>query len=215
MSENMRIWDAVCRPPESALKTIGGGRLRGMTDINPMWRIEELTKQFGLCGVGWYYTIDELWTTPGAGEEVIANARISLYIKIDGEWSEAIPGVGGAMLVALEKGGLHSNDEAHKMDVTDAISVACKALGFGADIHYGRWDGSKYTDAVPKEKSAALAGWLDDVERLKGKTPTECEKWWTDNKVACKKDLGTALASDVHHAMLAIQEAAKEAGDGS
>ena len=38
---NMEIYDEVKIVPESAQKTIQGGRLKGMTDINPMWRIEK------------------------------------------------------------------------------------------------------------------------------------------------------------------------------
>ena len=43
MSENLATWEALCRPPESALKKIGGGRLKGMTDINPQWRLQMMT----------------------------------------------------------------------------------------------------------------------------------------------------------------------------
>ena len=76
----------------------------------------------------------------------MAFCNINLYIKKDGEWSEAIPGTGGAMLVAKESKGLYSSDEAFKMALTDAISVACKAIGMGADVY---WDkDSKYEPPV-------------------------------------------------------------------
>ena len=75
------------------------------------------------------------------------------------------------------------------------------------------WGDDPEADPETEIDNAALAGWLDDVEGLKGKTADECKQWWTENADACKKDLGKALASDVHHAMLAIREAAKEAGD--
>ena len=51
--ENMEIYNALRNPPETAKKKIGGGRLNGMTDINPMWRIKALTERFGPCGFGW------------------------------------------------------------------------------------------------------------------------------------------------------------------
>ena len=66
---NMAIYDEVKSVPENAQKTIQGGRLKGMTDINPMWRIEKLTEVFGPCGVGWYYEIVNKWMEPGAGGE--------------------------------------------------------------------------------------------------------------------------------------------------
>ena len=42
--ENMKIYEAVRKVPDSAKKNISAGRLKGMTDINPMWRIKALTE---------------------------------------------------------------------------------------------------------------------------------------------------------------------------
>jgi molecular chaperone DnaK (HSP70) len=47
------------------------------------------------------------------------------------------------MFVAKEKDGPYVNDECFKMALTDAISVACKALGVGADV-YWQEDRTKY-----------------------------------------------------------------------
>lgn len=132
--------------PESAQKTIKGGRLKGMTDINPMWRIKTLTDLFGPCGIGWYYEVKDRWIESSmSNEEITANVLISLYIKHEGAWSAPIQGIGGSKLVANEKQGLYVNDECFKMALTDAISVACKALGFGADIYWSS-DNTKYID---------------------------------------------------------------------
>ena len=46
-------------PPQDALKPITAGRLKGKSDINPQWRIQALTEQYGICGVGWAYEIKE------------------------------------------------------------------------------------------------------------------------------------------------------------
>lgn len=145
MSDNMRIYDAVRAVPEEAKRAITAGRLKGKTDINPMWRIKALTEQFGPCGDGWGYTIDRLWIEEGAKGEKCAFAMISLWYKReDGTRSEPVIGIGGNMLVANEKNGLYTSDECYKMALTDAISVACKALGFGADVYWGA-DRTKYT----------------------------------------------------------------------
>lgn len=141
---NLELWEKLNQPPPSALKPITGGRLKGKSDINPQWRYLALTEQFGPCGIGWKYTIDKLWLEPGSNGEVFAFARISLYVKSDGEWSDPIPGIGGSKLIQKEAGGLYNNDEAYKMTVTDALSVAFKVLGGAADIYMGLWDGSKY-----------------------------------------------------------------------
>ena len=147
--ENLKIYNAVRVVPAEALKPIGGGRLKGMTDINPMWRIKTLTEQFGVCGVGWKYEIVEKRLDKGAGDEIAAFVDINLYIKTNGEWSDAIPGTGGSMFVSKEKNGLYTSDECFKMALTDAISVSCKALGFGADVYWGK-DNTKYSQHKDK-----------------------------------------------------------------
>ena len=147
MPDNLKIYNAVREVPTEAKKNIGGGRLKGMTDINPMWRIKKLTEVFGVCGIGWKYEIVDKWIeTAMSKDEITANVIINLYIKGEnGEWSEPIPGIGGSMLVASETKGLYVNDECYKMALTDAISVACKALGMGADVYWEK-DTTKYND---------------------------------------------------------------------
>lgn len=148
----MTIYNNVREVPKSAQKTITGGRLKGMTDINPQWRIQTLTEQFGMVGIGWYYTIDKQWLEQ-SGEEIAAFCDISLHIKVGGEWSMPIQGTGGAMFREQERGGLHTSDECFKMALTDAISVACKAIGIGADIYWadGRTKYNKPTTTAEKQ----------------------------------------------------------------
>lgn len=134
--ENMQLYNAVRECPANALKQISAGRLKGKSDINPMWRIQELTNQFGACGVGWYYEITKQWLEQGADGEISAFCNIDLFIKTDGEWSKPIQGTGGSSYVSNERNGKYTSDECFKMALTDAISVACKALGFAADVYW-------------------------------------------------------------------------------
>lgn len=50
------------------------------------------------------------------------------------------------MFAAKEKAGIHVSDECYKMATTDALSVACKQLGIGADVYFEK-DKTKYTSA--------------------------------------------------------------------
>jgi hypothetical protein len=156
---NLDKWEKLARPPESALKKINGGRLKGMTDISPQWRYKAMTEVFGPAGKGWSYTIEKLWTEEGVGGEIMAFAQVNLVA--DGL---PIPGIGGSKLIAKETGGMHNSDEAYKMAVTDALSVAMKMLGVGADIYMGMWDGSKYKDSNPVADAIIRA----DVKPLSG-----------------------------------------------
>ena len=132
--DTMDIYDRLRTPPSDALKTIKGGRLAGMTDINPQWRYEAMTQVFGVCGIGWKYQIDKSEQVEHDGQ-IALMVQVSLFIKVDGQWSDPIPGIGGSAIVAKETGGLRLNDEAWKMATTDALSVAMKMVGVGADIY--------------------------------------------------------------------------------
>lgn len=139
---NLDLYNRVRVVPEEAKKPIKGGRLNGMTDINPMWRIKVLTSEYGPCGIGWFYKPVKKWTEQ-AGGETVAFVDIELFVKIDGEWSQPICGTGGSKLSQNERNGLFVSDECYKMATTDAISVACKQLGIGADVYFGA-DRTKY-----------------------------------------------------------------------
>lgn len=156
MNDNLKVWRQLDRPPLSALKKIGGGRLSGKTDISPQWRYQAMTETFGMCGVGWKYVVKRLWTEPGDGGETFAFSEVNVFVRDANsrEWSEAIPGIGGSMLIQKEKSGLYNNDEAFKMATTDALGTALKMLGVAADIYLGNFDGTKYKDR-PQEKPQA------------------------------------------------------------
>lgn len=148
--DNLEIYNNSREVPQEAQKTIQGGRLKGKTDINPMWRIKKLTELFGPCGIGWYYKTIRKWTE-NVGDEVAAFVDIELYYKQGDQWSMPVCGTGGSMLAEKEKGGLHISDECYKMATTDAISVSCKQLGIGADVYWSA-DRTKYDSPMGKEE---------------------------------------------------------------
>lgn len=147
---NLALYNRFREVPQEAKKTIKGGKLNGFTDINPMWRIKKLTEEFGECGFGWYYEEAERWKET-CGQEMAVFVKINLYIKRNDKWSAPIMGVGGSKMVQLFKGGevVDFSDEAYKMALTDAISIACKALGMAADVYFAN-DRTKY-DSQPAQ----------------------------------------------------------------
>ena len=143
--DNLKIYNEARVVPPEAKKPIRAGRLKGMTDISPMWRIKKLTEMFGACGLGWWYDIvDKRIVEDELTKQKAAFVDIKLFY-IDpstGHESHGIPGTGGASFVAQESKGAYLSDECFKMALTDAISVSAKALGIGADVY---WDkDSKY-----------------------------------------------------------------------
>jgi hypothetical protein len=147
MADNMRFYNAARKVPHEAQKTIQAGRLKGMTDVNPMYRIKRLTEIFGPCGLGWWYIIkDERIIDDEITGQRAAFVDIDLFYKDpgSGEVSHAIPGTGGAAFVSKERSGPYLSDECFKMALTDAISVAAKAIGVAADVYWEK-DRTKYS----------------------------------------------------------------------
>jgi hypothetical protein len=135
--ENLSIYDQLKNVPDSALKTIGAGRLKGKSDINPQWRYQKLTETFGPCGFGWKFTIEKQWIETTATGEIACFVNVNLFIKVDQVWSDAIPGNGGSMFIANESKGPYVSDECFKMATTDAIGTAAKMIGLASDVYLG------------------------------------------------------------------------------
>lgn len=170
--DKMSIYNASRAVPQEAQKKITGGRLSGMTDINPLWRVKKLTELFGPAGIGWKFDPPVFEEKPGVNGEVMVHCFTCLYIRQDEDttWSAPIPGVGGSMLITTEKNGQRTDDEAYKKAYTDAQSVACKALGIGADVYWDR-DQTKYSS----EKSAVQPA-QEPPQKSKPKRPEPAQQ---------------------------------------
>lgn len=173
--DNMKFYNLGREVPDNAKKDIGAGRLKGMTDINPMWRIKRLTEMFGPCGIGWWYEItdkqiicDEITNQKAAFVDILL-----YYIDPEsGHASHGIPGTGGSSFVAKESKGAYLSDECFKMALTDAISVAAKAIGIGADVYFDK-DSTKYNTQEEPQKMETVedaAGYVLTFGKNKGKT---------------------------------------------
>ena len=162
LSQNMRFYSRVMNTPKEAQKSFNNGRFSG-TDTNPMWRIQKLTELFGPAGQGWWTQNENFELVPfdKTGEIAVFCTVELVYVDPEtGEESKPIKGVGGNMFVVQRKAGLQLSDEAYKMAYTDALSIACKSLGFAHDIYYAN-DKTKYTaysdDAPAEQKAEAKA----------------------------------------------------------
>ena len=141
---NTEYYDKLKKVPQTALKTIQAGRLKGKLDINPQWKYERMTEVFGPCGIGWKYIPVSDKQVACADGQILLFTEIALYVKDGDKWSEAIPGFGGDFIVKKESNGLYYNDEAYKMANTDALGNAMKMIGVAADVFRGLANDSKY-----------------------------------------------------------------------
>lgn len=153
---NLKVYNTYKAVPKEALKDFNNGSFKG-SDINTMWRIKSLTTEFGVCGIGWYTELIRQWSEQAPNNEVLCFVEIKMYIKVDGEWGKGFSAIGGSKVVQYfqQKDYAKGNDEGYKMAYTDALGVACKYLGFGADVYWAN-DKTKYTNEheeyKPKQK---------------------------------------------------------------
>lgn len=152
--ENLEVYEMARSVPENAQRTISGGDIDGFTDINPMWRIKKLTEIFGTCGFGWWYEITNKWMETAPNGEIRAFVDVNLYVKDKetGEVSQPIQGTGGNRFYSIYSKRVKVSDECYKMALTDALSVAAKALGIGADVYWEQ-DKTKYSNTTQEESA--------------------------------------------------------------
>lgn len=132
----MKLYNELRSVEDTAKRPASNGRYK-FTDINPQWRLKRLTETFGPCGFGFTIRQTRAWSETCEGN---TNVFVEIELKVKnpdtGEWSEPIFGTGGNSMSRM-------GDEAYKCAYTDAISVACKALGLAADVYYEA-DTTKY-----------------------------------------------------------------------
>lgn len=171
---NLDLYNKLKVVPQEAIKPIQNGRLKGKSDINPMWRIKTMTEHFGVCGIGWKYVITKQWTET-YGTETKAYCNIDLFIKVDGQWSDAIQGTGGSSEVTMERNGSYVSDECYKMALTDALSVAMKALGVGADIYFEKGKSMDYSSKYAMQED------LSKTQQQEVKTQQQTAQYHTND----------------------------------
>ena len=187
-SGNLGIYNQVRSVPSDAITPITGGPMKGKSNINPQWRLEKLTELFGPAGIGWKIEQVSRWTETTGQGEVAVFCEVNLYVKQGDQWSAPVFGQGGNMLMRRSTewvngqpvSSVHIDDEAYKKAYTDAISVACKALGFAADVYY-REDETKYGScrqdvpaSAPAQQESAPSGqwpWNPSFKEIKPGAP--------------------------------------------
>lgn len=186
--DNMRYYNAGRSVPGDALKAFSNGRFSG-TDINPMWRIKKLTEMFGPCGIGWYTEVTRQEVVHADDQNMMVFVDLNLYVKEGNEWSKPIFGTGGNILKFKGKG----DDEGYKKAYTDAMSIACKALGIGADVWYANDTTSKYadkyTDAPSGSAEAAQEAGKAKLAQIEAKLAQTAQKPSSGPRMASDEQL--------------------------
>lgn len=121
-----------------------------------MWRIKKLTELFGPSGIGWWTEDVKYWLEQGSDGTVAAFCSLSLRYVLGDKTSQPVHGIGGNVFIQKNR----TSDEAFKMAYTDALSIAAKALGVGADIWFAN-DRSKYEEKSDYDDLEDPDDWTD------------------------------------------------------
>ncbi|WP_016744364.1 hypothetical protein [Rhizorhabdus wittichii] len=139
MSDNLRIWNAVCKTNPAHTKHVN--QRGGFTAVSANYQILAATEQFGPIGIGWGYT---------TGDPVIIDTLITIPVTL---WHGSRDNTFGPMWGCEEwkdgKGRVDS--DAPKKATTDGLTKLLSQLGFNADVFLGRFDDQKYVAQMQRE----------------------------------------------------------------
>lgn len=151
--ERAALWAELKRTDPSATQPFKKAGGFSGTQIDPVWRLQRMTEQFGPVGLGWGYDIMDRWREDFTirDRNGVASDKTSVFVQVrlwyvdeqTGERCYTGPQIGGT---EVER----ATDEVYKMAVTDGIGKCMLQLGLAADIYLGLFDDSKY-----REESAA------------------------------------------------------------
>lgn len=147
--EHLRHWNILGKTDPRHTKPFQrAGGFRG-TATRPIWTEYRLTEHFGPCGIGWGCDEPAFSLIP-AGDELLVFCTLCAWYMEDGKRA-SLYGIGGDKVLAKDKNGLRTNDEAYKAAFTDALGNAFKHVGAGADIHMGLFEDDKYVREMRRE----------------------------------------------------------------
>lgn len=179
---NTRIWDKICETDPNRTKDFNKG-YRG-TSINPNYIYEKLTGCFGPCGIGWGFIIVKDEYKEGHEGEISHSITVDLWYKNGDVKSEPIPGIGGTPYVFKDKNGWHTDEDAPKKSLTDALTKATQLIGMSADIFGGLWNDCKYVAELKKKYNS------DDSQDDSETPPLETSNQQTQETQTSKPDTG-------------------------
>lgn len=147
--DNLSLWHSVEKTDPAHTKPITGKAYKG-TSPRPQWLVQQATKAFGPCGIGWGYSIEDR-IEEGSGGDKLHIATVEVWYMWNGQKGHVVH-IGATPFSGKRKDGTPFLDEdAPKKSVTDALVKALSMLGFAGDIFMGRWDDAKYVASLAGE----------------------------------------------------------------
>lgn len=154
----MALWESVQKTDPRHTKKVEFGRK--FTSIDAHYQVMQATAAFGPVGIGWGYAVHH--STVSSGAVILASADVTLW---HGERSNSFGPMRGMAILLNEKG--HTDSDASKKALTDALTKLLSHLGFSADVFLGRFDDNKYVAQMTAEFKAAEKSAVSDADKAK------------------------------------------------
>lgn len=146
-NKNMALWGSVFKTDPSAVKEITGKSYKGNSP-KPYWLIEQATKTFGPCGIGWgVQVVKESFQQVGP-DDFLHTAIVRVWYVYDGNRGEIEQAGGTKAAYKSSASKIIVDEDAAKKSITDGMVKCLSMIGFAGDIFSGRWDDSKYVEGL-------------------------------------------------------------------
>ena len=215
---NTALWQAFeTTDPKYTKAFKRGGGFKG-TAINATSIQKTLTEQFGPCGIGWKFVLEDDRIVEG--HKLTSGDLCKLHVIrghldycIGDKWYSTGPQFGQTTLVGehgdYEKRYTYTDEEAPKKSITDCIGKCAATLGIGADVYLGLFDDNKYVNTKEPTKLEQVAAKPAAKPRQPSAPRSEVRQKWVE--YAQKTYSQTKNESDMLAAMAVISHKAREA----
>lgn len=144
-NENMKLWQSVFTTDPKAVKPITGKSYQGNSP-KPYWLIEQATKHFGACGIGWGVEVVKESFQQVSPDDWLHTAIVRVWYIYNGKKGIIEQAGGTKAAYKTSSGKIMVDEDAAKKSVTDGMTKCLSMIGFAGDIFSGRWDDSKYVN---------------------------------------------------------------------
>lgn len=140
---NLELWDRVSKTNPFNTKKVDYGRQ--FTAIDAMYQIQQATKEFGVAGKGWGWSLSEPYFSK---ENETVSIKCTLWHK---EKANSVEHYGVCGMFTGKAGNKRPDIDCCKKAATDGLTKCLSYLGFNADVFLGKFDDNKYVEELKKE----------------------------------------------------------------
>lgn len=146
-NDNLKLWRSVFNTNPDAVKPITGKSYQGNSP-KPYWLIEQATKHFGACGIGWGVEVVNQSFQQVSSDDYLHTAIVRVWYLLDGKRGVIEQAGGTKAAYKTSSGKIMIDEDAAKKSITDGMVKCLSMIGFAGDIFSGRWDDSKYVNEM-------------------------------------------------------------------